>query len=71
MRFVFLDAPAGVAEKVIFQQEYSRAIPLRSATPGMLIEGWNYALAQVLAEVISDFGHSATESSRLSSERAM
>ena len=71
MRFVFLDAPNGVPEKVIFEREYSRAILLRSATAVVLMEGWNHALAQVLTEVISDFRHSAVESPRLSSERGM
>ena len=58
MRFVFLDTPHGVPEKVIFEQDYSRSILLRGRTAAALMEGWNEALYQVLAEVISDFDHS-------------
>jgi len=71
IRFVFLDAPNGVPEKMIFRQEYSRTIPLRATTAVALMEGWNHALAQVLTEVISNLGHSAAESPRLSPERGM
>ena len=55
MRFVFFNAPNGVPGKVILQQEYSRRIPLRAPTAAALMEGWNQALAEILAEVSSDF----------------
>lgn len=54
MRFVFFDAPNGVAGKCFFQQEYSRDIPLKTRSPAALIEGWNQALAQILNAVAQD-----------------
>jgi ABC-type uncharacterized transport system auxiliary subunit len=55
MRFVFFDATNGVPGKVILQQEYSRSIPLSAPTAAALMEGWNQSLAEILAEVSSDF----------------
>ena len=55
MRFVFFDATNGVSGKVILQQEYSRSIPLSAPTTAALMEGWNQSLAEILAEVSSDF----------------
>jgi cholesterol transport system auxiliary component len=55
MQFVFLDALNGVPGKVILEQEYSRSIPLNAPTAAALMEGWNQALAEILAEVSSDF----------------
>jgi ABC-type uncharacterized transport system auxiliary subunit len=55
MRFVFLDASNGVPGKVILEQKYSRSIPLNAPTAVALMEGWNQALAEILAEVSSDF----------------
>jgi cholesterol transport system auxiliary component len=54
MRFVFLDAPNGVPGKAILDQEYSRSIPLKAPAASALMEGWNQALAEILAEVSSD-----------------
>ena len=54
IRFVFFNAPNGVPGKVILQQEYSRRIPLSAPTAAALMEGWNQALAEILAEVSSD-----------------
>jgi hypothetical protein len=54
MRFVFFDATNGVPGKAIFQQEYSRSIPLNAPTAAALLEGWNQALAEIMAEVSSD-----------------
>jgi hypothetical protein len=55
MRFVFFDAPNGVPEKEILEQEYSRSIPLSAPTSAALMEGWNQALVEILTEVSSDF----------------
>ena len=55
IRFVLFNAPNGVPGKVILQQEYSRRIPLSAPTAAALMEGWNQALAKILAEVSSDF----------------
>jgi cholesterol transport system auxiliary component len=55
MRFVFFNAPNGVPGKEILQQEYSRRIPLSAPTAAALMEGWNQGLAEILAEVSSDF----------------
>jgi cholesterol transport system auxiliary component len=55
MRFVFFDATNGVPGKAIYQQEYSRNIPLNAPTAVALMEGWNQALSEILAEASSDF----------------
>ena len=55
MRFVFFDAPNGVAAKVILQREYARHIPLQARTAAALMEGWNQALAQILDLAMLDF----------------
>jgi cholesterol transport system auxiliary component len=60
MRFVFFDATNGVPGKAIFQQEYSRNIPLSTPTAAMLMDGWERALSEILAQVKSDFRHLET-----------
>jgi cholesterol transport system auxiliary component len=60
MRFVFFDAINGVPGKVIFQQEYSRSIPLDAPTAATLMAGWNQALSEILAQVSSDFRYLGT-----------
>src|SRR5271154_5665427 len=55
MRFVFFDATNGVPGKAIFQQEYSRNIPLNTPTAATLMDGWERALSEILAQVSSDF----------------
>jgi hypothetical protein len=55
MRFIFFDAPNGVPGKAILQQEYSRSIPISAPNAAALMDGWNRALAEILAEVSSDF----------------
>lgn len=61
MRFIFLSAPNGVADKVLFQKEYSRRLPLKAPAADALINGWNQALAEILREVALDFRRSETE----------
>jgi cholesterol transport system auxiliary component len=56
--FVFFDAPDGLPGKVILQQAYSRRIPVDAPTAAALMAGWNQALAEILAEVSSDFHRS-------------
>jgi cholesterol transport system auxiliary component len=60
MRFVFFDATNGVPGRVIFQQEYSRSIPLRIPAAATLMDGWERALSEILAQVSSDFRHLET-----------
>jgi len=60
MRFVFFDAPNGIPGKVILQQAYSRSVPLEALTAAALMDGWNRALAEILAEVSSDFHRAET-----------
>lgn len=55
IRFIFLSAPNGIADKVLFQKEYSRSLLLKENAAAALIEKWNQALAEILAEVSSDF----------------
>ena len=66
MRFLFFDRPNGLLGRVLLEREYARSIPLKSATPAALMEGWNQALTQVLTQVISDFRHSEVPISTLS-----
>ena len=60
MQFVFFDAPKGIPGKVILQQEYSRSMPLDAPTAAALMDGWNRALAEILAGVSTDFHRSET-----------
>ena len=60
MRFVFFDATNGVPVKAIFQQEYSRNIPLSTPTAATLMDGWERALSEILAQVSSDFRYLET-----------
>jgi len=64
MRFLFLDATNGLPGKVLLEREYARSIPLKSATPAALMDGWNQALTQILTKVTSDFRHSESEEPR-------
>ena len=64
IHFLFFDAPNAIPGRVLLEREYARSVALKSATPGALMEGWNQALTQVLAQVISDFQHSDTEETR-------
>src|SRR5882724_11778771 len=61
MRFLFLDATNGLPGKVLLEREYARSIPLKSATPEALMEGWNQALTQVLTQVTSDVQRSESD----------
>jgi ABC-type uncharacterized transport system auxiliary subunit len=54
MRVTFIHATNGLPGRVILQRNYSRRIPIKSATPAALLEGWNQALAEIFAEVVSD-----------------
>lgn len=60
IQFVFFDAPNGIPGRVIFQKDYSRRIPLDAPTAPALMDGWNQALAEILAEVSTDFRRSQT-----------
>jgi len=64
MRFVFFDATNGVPGKGIFQQEYSQSIPLSTPTAATLMDGWERALNEILAQVSSDFRHLEASASR-------
>src|SRR5882724_2178711 len=61
IRFLFFDATNGYPGKVLLEREYSRSIPLKSATPEALMEGWNQALTQVLTQVTSDVQRSESD----------
>jgi ABC-type uncharacterized transport system auxiliary subunit len=55
IQFVFFDASNGIPGKLILQQAYSRSVPLAAPNAAALMKGWNQALAEILAEVSSDF----------------
>ena len=40
--------------RMVFQKAYARTIPLNKAAAADLVEGWNQALASILAELESD-----------------
>jgi hypothetical protein len=61
IHFVFLRAINGAIEKVIFEKSYAQSIPLKARTASALMEGWNEALLQILAEVVSDLKRSNGE----------
>jgi cholesterol transport system auxiliary component len=54
MQVIFVNATNGLPSKVIFQQNYSRRIPMKSTTPAALMAGWNQALVEIFADVASD-----------------
>jgi ABC-type transporter Mla MlaB component len=64
MRFRFFEAPKALPGKVLLDREYAQSIPLKSATPAALMDGWNQALTQVFTRVISDFRYSESEEPR-------
>jgi hypothetical protein len=49
-----MNATNGLPGKVIFQQNYSRRIPMKSTTPAALMEGWNQALVEIFTDIASD-----------------
>jgi hypothetical protein len=55
VRFVFFDAPNGMAGKEIMQREYTREIPLKAPTAAIVMDGWNKALAEILVSAAGDF----------------
>ena len=55
MRVTFLSALNGLPGNVILQRNYSRRIPMRSATAAALMAGWNEALVGILTDAASDF----------------
>jgi cholesterol transport system auxiliary component len=61
MQMIFMDATNGLPGKVIFQKNYARQIPMKSATPAALMEGWNQALVEIFADVASDLRSRETE----------
>jgi len=54
LRFVLLDAPDGIPEKLAFEGEYSRRVRLKAPNANALMVGWNDALNQILAQLGSD-----------------
>jgi cholesterol transport system auxiliary component len=54
MQVIFMEAANGMSGRVILQKNYSRQIPMKSATAAALMEGWNQALVEILAEMASD-----------------
>jgi ABC-type uncharacterized transport system auxiliary subunit len=58
MRMVFFEARNGVPTKPIFQQEYSRNIPVTAPSAAALMEGWNQAFGGIFAEVALDLRRS-------------
>jgi uncharacterized lipoprotein YmbA len=58
MRLVFFEARNGVPTKPIFQQEYSRSIPVTAPSAAALMEGWNQAFGGIFAEAASDLRRS-------------
>jgi cholesterol transport system auxiliary component len=55
IQVIFLEATNGLPGKVILQQNYSRRIPMKSTSPDALMAAWDQALAEIFADVASDF----------------
>lgn len=55
IQVIFVKAQNGLPGKVILQRNYSRRIPVQSATAAAFMKGWNEALIEIFAEVASDF----------------
>ena len=60
MRFTFFAATNGIAAQVLFQKEYSRALPISTPSAAALMQGWNQALTEILESVSSDYHQSQT-----------
>jgi hypothetical protein len=54
LRFVLLDSPGGIPEKLAFEGQYSRRVLLKAKNANALMAGWNEALNQILAQLGSD-----------------
>jgi len=54
MQVIFMEATNGMSGRVILQKNYSRRIPMKSATAAALMESWNQALVEILTEMASD-----------------
>lgn len=61
MNVLFIEATNGMPGRVILQKNESRWIPMKSAAPTALMEGWNRALVEIFADVVSDFHQKETE----------
>lgn len=61
IQMIFFEATNGLPGKVILQRDYSRTIPMRSATAAALMEGWNQALVGIFTEASSDFQRQAVK----------
>jgi uncharacterized lipoprotein YmbA len=55
IRFTFYTATNGIAGEPLFQKEYSRSLPLDAPTAAALMKGWNQALTEIVADVLSDY----------------
>jgi ABC-type uncharacterized transport system auxiliary subunit len=64
MRFTFCAATNGIATKTLFQKEYPRSIPIDKPSAAALMAGWNQAMTETLAEVLSDYRQSRNADSR-------
>jgi len=54
LRFVLLDAPHGIPEKLAFEGEYSRRVLVKAKSAKALMSGWSEALTQILAQLGSE-----------------
>lgn len=61
MQVIIMNATNGLPSDLILQKNYSRRVPMKSATPAALMEGWNQALDEIFAEVASDLRSRETE----------
>ena len=55
LQLVFIQATNGLSQRVILQRNYARRIPMNSPSASALMAGWNRALAEIIAEAVSDF----------------
>jgi hypothetical protein len=54
MQVIFVRSTNDLTGKVILQRNYSRRIPVKSASAAEFMNGWNQALVEIFAEVKTD-----------------
>ena len=55
MQVILTEAKKGLPGRVLLEKNYSRRIPIKSATAAALMAGWNEGLVEIFNEMASDF----------------
>jgi cholesterol transport system auxiliary component len=57
MTFRFFGMRSGLPAALLFEKEYSQAVPFQPRTAAALMGGWNHALQRILSAVTGDLKH--------------